>query len=266
MPIPFRILDNRPVYLDQLGRPVSEGELRFYEAGTLNPKDVYSGPDLGVSNGPVVALDSAGRTEVDTWGDGAYRVRLYDGDGVLVSEADDVQVPGGAAAAIPTPEDGKFLSAIGGVMVWDSVRQVPDPTGQNGKTLQSDGTNAIWVAVAAAMANGIITITANSIKWSNGTLAIMAQWGTDTVPASGSPVGNKAFTFPTPFSSLLHVEGSINGSPGVANPMGGIPTFGVGARGAAGATMFIDTNAFGSTVNIINPVPFSWFAIGTVAP
>jgi len=266
MPIPFRILDNRPVYLDQLGRPVKEGALRFYEAGTLNPKNVYSGPDLSVSNGPVVALDSAGRTEVDTWGNGAYRVRLYDVAGVLVSEADDVQVPGGAAAAIPTPEDGKFLSAIGGVMVWDSVRQVPDPTGQNGKTLQSDGLNAIWVAVAAATANGIITITANSIKWSNGTSAIMAQWGSDTVPATGTPVANKAFSFPTAFTALLHVEASINGGPAVANPVGGIPSFGVGGRSAAGAVMNLDTNAFGSTVNIVNPVPFSWFAIGTVAP
>lgn len=260
MAIPFRILDNRPVYLDQLGRPVREGELRFYEAETLDPKDVYSDPDLAVSNGPVVALDSAGRTSVDTWGDGAYRVRLYDVDGVLISEADNVQVPGGATAAIPALEAGKFLTNDGALLLWDDVRQVPDPTGQNGKVLQSDGTNAIWAAMATVVANAEIEFVPGGFKLSDGTTAVLVQFGTVTVGASGSSTAGASFSFATPFSGTPVIVPVVNNRP---NPGGGITAVMIESPGAAGATMGLDSNGF---INIVTPVACGYIAVGPVAP
>jgi hypothetical protein len=262
----FRILNQFPVYLGQTGKPASGGYLLFYDTGTTNPKNVFANKALTINNGNRVDLDASGRTAVDVWGSGDYRVRLYAADNTLIDEADDVEVAGGDAQSIPALVDGFFLTNNGSLMLWAAVRQVPDPTGQNGKVLGTDGSNLLWQTLATVAANCEATITGSGIKLSNGTLAILFQWGSDTVPASGTAVANKAFNFPTAFSALLHVDACINGGPGVANPGGGIPTFGVASRSSTGAVMAIDTNAFGSTINIINPVSFTWFAVGTVAP
>ena len=261
MPIPFRILDNRPVYFDQLGRPASGGRLDFFDAGTLTPKAVYADPSLTVSNGPSVTLDSAGRTEVDTWGDGAYKVRLYDAAGVLQSEADDVQVPGGTSQQIPPLEAGKFLTTDGALLLWDTIIQVPDPTGQNGKVLQSDGANAVWVALAAVAANAVLTFVAGGFKLSDGTTAVLVQFISGTVtPPSGTTTASQAFSFGTAFSSTPVAVATVRDR---ANPGGGIPAHFIQGLSAGGGALVIDTNGFN---NIVNNVPFDIIAIGTVAP
>jgi hypothetical protein len=262
----FRILNNFPVYLNQSGQPAQGGYLLFYEAGTTTPKDVYADKSLSIPNGNRVDLDASGRTAVDVWGNGEYRVRLYASDATLIDEADNVEIAGGDAQSIPALVDGWFLTNNGALLLWAPVRQVPDPTGQSGKVLGTDGANLLWQTLATVAANCEATITGSGIKLSNGSLAILFQWGADEVAPTGSAVASKAFNFPVAFSSLLHVEASINGGPGVANPVGGIPTFGVGGRSSSGAVLAIDTNAFGSSVNIIYAVPFTWFAVGTVPP
>lgn len=247
----FRILDQFPVYLDRLGVPVSGGSLRFYQSGTDTPQDVYGDPDLTVNNGDSVLLSSDGRTTVDVWGSGAYRVRLFAADGTLIKEADDVEIPGGSGTVIPALLTGYYLTNDGSSLIWSPVREVPDPTGQSGKILTNDGTNLFWQDAPAPFSPAIDT---GSIKL--GTKLI--QWGTGTASPSGSYVTTKAIAFPKAFTAVQSlVICAAQGSGAASN--GGIPIIGYTGLSNTGAVANIDMNAFG---NIVNAVTFSWLAIG----
>jgi hypothetical protein len=263
----FRILDQSPVYFDLQGNLAAGGQLRFYESGTTTPKDVYGDEALTVNNGPEVDIDPDGRADVDIWGDGlgAYRVRLYASDDTLVWERDDVDIQGGGTT-IPALDSGAYLTNNGSVLQWLDILQPPDPTGQSGKVLSNNGTSLLWQALATSSANAILTFVTGGIKISDGTTAKLFLFGSDTVAANpSSPVASKAFSYGSTFTSAPQVFATINGSAGVANPGGGIPSSGVSSVGVSSALFNIDTNAFGSTINVTNPVPFFWFAVGPVA-
>ena len=252
----FRILDQFPVYLNLSGQLADGGSLKFYDTGTTTPRDVYADPDKTVNNGTSVLIGSDGRPVVDIWGDGSYRVRLYDVDGTLIDEADDVEIQGGGGTAIPALETGKVLSNDGAVLQWVSVLEVPDPTGSSGKVLGNDGENLIWQAPPTPSSFAPV-ITPNSIKLGT----IMLQWGSDTIAPTGANTANKAFSFATTFTALYYVEATLNGSSGTSGGIG-IPVLSVGARSIAGATAFIDSN--NDAFTIINSSPFTWFAVGSV--
>lgn len=260
----FRILDQDPVYRDLNDVIAAGGHLRFYESDTTTPKDVYGDEALTINNGPEVLIGSDGRSTVDIWGDGlgAYRVRLYDADENLVFERDDVDLPD-AGLTIPALQSGEFLTNNGSVLQWDAISQVPDMTGQSGKVLGNNGTTAIWQALATVDANAIITFVSGGFKISDGTNARLFQFGTDTFAASTSTVANKTFSFGTAFTGSPVVYLTLNAGPGTHNPAGGIPSCGVTSVSLTQATANIDTNAFN---NIVSPVPFFWWAVGTVAP
>src|SRR3989304_1853639 len=125
----FRVTDQFPQYCDAAGVPLAGGRLRFYFAGTTTAANVYGDKALTVNNGSTVDLDSSGRTNVDVWSDGtALRMRLYDAASVLIGEADNVELPGGAATSLPAFVAGKFLTNDGAVLSWATIREVPDPT------------------------------------------------------------------------------------------------------------------------------------------
>lgn len=249
----FRILDQFPVYLDRLGMPASGGYLAFFDTGTDTPKDVFGDPDLTVNNGSTVLIDSAGRTVVDVWGSGAYRVRLYAADDTLIAEAEDVEIPGGTGAVIPALEANKFLTNDGGVLQWAQVLQVPDPTGAGGKVLGTDGTNTFWQSadINPPVSNG-------SIKLGD----TLIQWGTDVIAPSGVTFANKTINFPTAFSTVLHVQAAIKQLSNVAE-LGGIPAIGCDGWSNTGANIVINF-AYGETsgYNIINSCGIAWIAIG----
>lgn len=251
----FRILDQFPVFLDRLGAPASGGYLAFFDTGTDTPKDVYGDPDLTVNNGSTVLIGSDGRTVVDVWGSGSYRVRLYAVDDTLIAEADDVEIPGGTGATIPALDPNKFLTNDGSVLQWATVLQPPDPTGAGGKILGTDGVNLFWQAAPAAFNPPVST---GSIQLGD----TLIQWGSDTVPPSGVSFANKNITFPKPFGSVLHVQAGIKQLSNVA-ASGGIPAIGCDAWTNTGATIVINF-AYGETsgYNIINPCGIAWIAIG----
>lgn len=142
----FLILDPRPVYFTSTGAVAAGGSLKFFQSGTTTPQDVYGDSDLSTNNGAVLALGTDGRTSVDVWGDGtnAYRVQLFDANGALQFDVDNVAIPGGLS--IPTLVSGKVLSNDGAGLVWAAMTGVPDPTGQSGRVLSNDGTNPTWIA------------------------------------------------------------------------------------------------------------------------
>lgn len=269
----FLIGDPRPVYFNQTGEAAAGGRLVFSMAGTATPQDVYGDEDLTVNNGSTLTLGTDGRTSVDVWGDGTtpYRVQLYDANGALQFDVDNVGLPGGggAAGSIPSLATGQFLTNDGSQLLWADIRQLPDPTGQSGKVLSTDGTNFTWITKPADGAagtpgtNAAVTVTPTSVKWSNGAGDMFfIQGGSDSAPASGIASTNKDITFPTAFKSILAV--SVNPTSNSVAGNGKFPIPMARNKTTSGFTATFDTN---DTVDgaIIGAVPFDWIAFGTVA-
>jgi hypothetical protein len=89
-PAGFRLTDDD-------NNPLAGGSLRYYGAGTTTPKAVYADAALGVSLGSIVNLNASGEpvtggnVQVIVYpGTGAYRVRLYDANGVLIWDQDGI--------------------------------------------------------------------------------------------------------------------------------------------------------------------------------
>lgn len=251
----FRILDQAPTYLDLLGNLCSGGYLAFYQAGTTTPANVYGDEALTVNLGPTVAIGTDGRTVTDVWGSGTYRVRLYTAANLLVFDRDNVQVPGGGLT-IPALVNGYFLSTDGSVLIWQPVRQVPDPTGEAGKLVGSDGTNAIWQTLASL---NIPTATLTAGKMVLGPFLI--QWGIGSAPSSGTTTTSQAITFGQPYSATPAVMVQPTGVSSLSGAWSAIPT--PLGPSASGFTAYFNSNStIPGTGNFTSAQPFNWIALG----
>ena len=269
----FRILDQRPVYFDLAGNLANGGSLKFYETGTTTPKDVYATPDKSVNNGSTVAIGADGRSMVDIWGYGSYRVRLYNADGTLIDEADNVGIPGGTGTTIPALVSGYFLTNDGAVLSWAQIRQLPDPTGSADKVLSTDGENFIWVAKpsdGSAGTNAAVKVDAKNVTIGDGSGTqdkFVIQSGSGTITAGGSTTAQKDVTFPTAFKSLMAVVAVVTNN-GVTSVQF-TPSMAVLNKSLTGFTAYAQVSAYqgGSNhdANIINDVTFDWIAFGAIA-
>lgn len=151
----FQILSPLRPYFNQQGQIAAGGNLKFYEAGTTTLRSVYGDRALTVNNGSTVTLDAAGYPTAEIWGDAAlaYKVRLYDVDNVLQDEQDWIEVDGDT---FPTGTDGQFLGLSGGNPTYQTIRQVPDPTGHANKFLTTDGTTLSFAEINAGV-KGVVT-------------------------------------------------------------------------------------------------------------
>lgn len=267
----YRFANPAPVFFNLLGlEPIPGGSLTFYSINTTTLKNTWSNETLTVLNTNPVILDGGGRASTDIFLDGDYSVLCKDSGGNTIWTRDVIS---GAVAGqtIPALVNGQFLTNDGSNLLWQAIRQLPDATastnqipvtnggGPSGYTLQNlpSFTNPLTIAA----------LSSGSVKMVNGANAVTLSWGADTVAPSGTAIASKVFTFNgVTYTATPRVVATINGGPGVASASGGIPSSGVTSISLTGATFNIDTNAFGSTVNITQPVPFLWFAIGPVAP
>lgn len=169
----FRILDQKPVYRTNTDIAAAGGSLTFFVTGTTTPKVVYGDKAMTVNNGSTVTLDSAGRPNVDVWGDGAYRVTLKDSAGAVQWTLDNVEIQDSGGLAIPALSAAKFLYNDGSTVSWATVLQLPDMTGHSGKQLGTDGTTAFWEAknTSSVAKHQTVTVTgaATTIDLSLGT-------------------------------------------------------------------------------------------------
>lgn len=268
----FRILNQFPVYRGADDLPLVGGTIRFYESNTTTPKSVYGGPDLTPDNGPVIALGTDGRPEVDIWGNGVYRVRLYDADGTLVPgcEVDDVEIPGGDATTIPVLVDGYFLSNNGALLLWVELRQLPDPTGQDGKMVVADGDGYILQSIPEPpepVDPDIVVGAGPSLQagTSDEPTKFKILSGSDSAPASGSKVTSKIVEFDPPFSTTPRVF-PVNRSGFVTQSGDIMPTVAITAVSPTQFTVQFCTQVGegNSDANIISAVNFDWVAFGFV--
>jgi hypothetical protein len=256
----YRVFDPNPVFWNLLATdPLRAGWIQFYNIGTTTPKNTWSDAGLTVLNTNPIVMDAGGRFTVNVFGDGDYTMVAFDRFGAMQWTRDIISGQS-AGQTIPPLEVDEFLTNDGSNLLWRPVRQLPDATGAAGRIPVTTGTGPDGYTLQnLSSANALITYPSGGIKLSDGTNARMIQFGTDTVPSSGTFNSAKLITFGTAFSSAPRVFVELNGR---ANPAGGIPAHLVESISTTGANVIIDTNGFN---NITQSVPFSFYAIGTVA-
>lgn len=95
------------------GAPVSGAVIRFYDAGTTNPKTVYSDYDLETEIGTSVTTNSLGYPTTDGTtrtliyvGTAAYKITIEDADAVVLATHDNVK----GAVAVFEPTDTSVIA------------------------------------------------------------------------------------------------------------------------------------------------------------
>lgn len=263
----FRIFSQLNTFIGQSLQFLPGGYLKFYEAGTTTPKDVYGEEALETNNGPQIALDASSRPTFDIWGEGSYFVELYDADDVKQGEADDCEIPGGGGLTIPalSGNSGKYLTNNGSILLWNAVREVPDPTGQSGKVLGNDGSNLLWQAAPTApivpplptegVVQGATSLQAG--KWKE-------QTGTFTAPASGGSTTTVSVVFPTAYSgNALHFSLTIHG--GGHQSGGPVVWYLTSPASGTGATIEFDiAEGASASPNFGTAVTGTWKATGII--
>lgn len=257
MPAAFRLYSKMDTFWGLTGQLLPGGYLKFYDAGTTTPKDVFGEKALATNNGSTIALDASSRPSLDVWGSGAYFVEIYDADDNKQGEADNVEIPGGEATALPALVDGEFLTNDGSVMSWAEVREVPDPTGHADEVLSSDGTALTWIQKPSNGADANDPITDGRI-----------QSGTDSASASGAKIATKSVTFGTAYSAAPIVVATVKGTAPTSS--GAYPKVSITAVSTTGFTVTFSTTTGGTSADsfsgsdLSGTTNFNWIAVGVV--
>lgn len=240
------------------------GSITFYETDLTTLKDTYSDPLLSTVNSNPVLLDSAGRLSTDVWGSGNYGAVIKNSSGTVIETRNNIQSGAGTGQSIPSLATGQFLTNDGSNLLWQDILQVPDPTDFSNYVLYSDGTIAYWGSLALPTPDIVVSTDDKSFQagTSDNTSKFLLLMGTDTAPASGTYTTTKAITFPTTFATCIHASAQPQTN---SNPGGPMVSYPSAAPTPSGVTFVFDVaEGNPSQSNIVNNVPFSWFAIGFI--
>lgn len=271
----FAFYNPAPVFFDLLGlEPVNGGFLHFYDRGTTNDRDTWDTPEMDIAdlNPNPVPLDSAGRANAPIFLDGEYTVVCKDSLGATIWTRD--VIPGGdSALTIPALENGEFLTNDSVNLLWQTVRQMPDATGSTGQVpvTNGGGANGYTLQDLPEAPTLDIVITASSVRIGDGssTTKWFEQVGDDSAAATGTKTATASVTFPTAFTSLLHIS-IVPTSASSCATANIIPGWAITAQSATGFTVTFSTLTGGSSAdgfsgsNIVNSIPFDWKATGTL--
>jgi hypothetical protein len=254
----YRPLGTFPQYFLADGTVNDGGLINFYETDLTTRKDTFSDQGLTIPNANPVVLDSSGRPTTDIWGSDAYGVVITDSLGANPRTFNNIQPDVGTGQTIPALVNGDFLTNDGSSLLWDTVLQVPDPTGEAGKTIATDGSLVFWQTPATD-----VPISGDSGSIVVGTTRII--WGNGTFPASGTNSASIVMTFSPAFSGTPYFIGVT------ANGQNPTAIEGILATAAINPTMngftaYADTGfaAIPNSHTIINAIAFQWSAIGPV--
>ena len=278
----YRFRDPSPVFENLLGlRNAPGGNWHFYELGTTDPKLTYQDYEQTIPNTNPITLTAAGRFPVPVWLDGDYTVELKAADGSSIINPTDIrpEIAPGLAIPDPTGHAGEYLTNDGSTVQWSGVIwNLPDPSGSAGYMLvvNSDGTDYILQPQPEPPEipepEIVISDTAPysfRAGVSDNTTKFLMQFGSQTAAANPSGRTTTAvITFPTPFVKIFHI--------GLTQNISAVGTFGIGAtQSVSGYTPGTAATSVTATFNsaddggdsgyqIINAIPFTWVAYGTV--
>lgn len=266
----FRIFRPFSTFFKDDGTLNAGGYFNFYITDTTTPKNVYSLREAGVSLGSTIALGLDGRPVSDFWAedDTPYRVRMYDADDDQQGDDyDDVQPEGDAGDVLPAMVEGEFIYSDGASWLTRAISEVPDMTGMTGRVLGTDGNDALWQVLAAAVTYdadnlpGGIEASATSVVIGD----VRIQWGADTCPSISALTSTKSVTFDTAFSATPYAVVVTSKSTGVtSNSPSGTPTVAANNYSTTGftATAFVGEENTGGTDTITSAVNFTYVAFG----
>lgn len=262
----FQLYNPAPVYFDLLGlQPIAGGSITFYDKGTTALKNTWSDEELTTLNPNPVDLDAGGRVDTQVWLDGDYSIVIRDSDGQTIA-ARDITSGQGASASIPPLVGDGFLTNDGTNMFWQTIREVPDPTGLTNRILSNDGSNLLWIEQPEIpeIPDPEIVVTPNSFRAgvSDDTTKRFDLAGTATASATGGRETNSSVTFSTPFAVTPIFIGCM---PTSQSNAGGPMVPEVIAMSATGFTVkWTIAAGAGIDAKINNAVPYMWWAVGTV--
>lgn len=263
----YQFTDPAPVFFDSLGlEPIAGGSVTFYEKGTTSLKNTWSDEELTILNPNPVDLDASGRTNTQVWLDGDYSIVVRDQFGQVVVPTRDITSGQGASASIPPLVGDGFLTNDGTNMFWQTIREVPDPTGLTNRILSTDGSNLLWIEQPEIpeIPDPEIVVTPNSFRAgvSDNTTKYFTQTGTATSSATGGRESNNSVTFPTPFAATpTFIDCMPTSQSNAGGPM--VPE--IIAMSATGFTVkWTIAAGAGIDAKINNAVPYMWKAEGTV--
>lgn len=264
----YQLLEPGRVFFNLTALEIAAGgSLTFYEVGTTTPKNTYSDPALTILNANPVDLDSAGRSETETWGTGNYDVVLKDSTGATVWTR-EVNSQVQAGATIPALVADEFLTSDGTTLSWQPVLQVPDPTGSEGALLQVAGGIPTWVAPVVSGTTIVIATDAATIG-SGGATNWKIQKGSASAAATAGKTASASVVFPTAYAATPDVQVAIT-TTSACSTANIIPSLAVSAKSTTGFTVTFSTLTGGTSAdsfsasNIVNAVSFDWLANGTV--
>lgn len=263
----FQFFNPAPVYFDLLGvDPIMGGSITFYDKGTTELRDTWNREEQGdayLNTNPII-LDAAGRSPVQIWMDGEYSYVIRDAGGVTI-RAGDFTSGQSAGASIPPLAPG-FLTNDATNLAWQTIRQVPDPSGMNNRLLSTDGANLLWIEPPEppVIPEPEIVVELSPFLFQAGTsddaTKYFQQAGSGSALATGGRDTNASVTFPNqfaaaPFVMIQPTNVSNSGGPMVSE---------LTAVSASGfTTNFTIAAGSGADAKIFNPVPFAWVAFGT---
>lgn len=266
----YQFFNPAPVYFDLLGiEPIMGGSITFYDKGTTTLRDTWSREEQGnayLNTNPII-LDAAGRSPVQIWMDGDYSYVIRDADGVLVREGDFTSGQT-AGASIPSLVADRFLTNDGTNLLWQLVRQVPDPAGMNDRILGTDGANLLWVekpATPEIPEPDVVVQTTPFYKLQIGkstqTTKSLVLCGAGNAPATGGRESNSSITFGEAFATTPNFISCI---PTSQSNAGGPMVPELTAMSSTGFTVkWTIAAGAGVDAKILNAVPYIWRAEGT---
>jgi len=265
----FRPLGQFNQYFLNNGQVNNGGSITFYETDLTTLKNTYSDPSLIVLNANPVLLDAAGRLTTDVWGSGIYGAVIKDALGTIIQTRNNIQSGADPGFSIPALITGDFLTNDGSNLLWAPVRQVPDPTGQAGKVVGTDGTVVFWQAATTPPAPASITVTATSLRAADTTTTTnssLVQGGSGNIPPSGGHTATGSVTFPVPFKTGTQPIVTCTANGGGITPGGFYGVVSTSNITNTGFTFMVNVNegAAQAPNNITSTVYFSYIAIGEV--
>lgn len=266
----YQFYNPAPVFFDLLGTQIAaNGTLEFYEAGgTTTERDTWSDPGLTVLNTNPIQLGPDARSEVPIFCDGNYTVVLKNALGAVIATN---QLISGASAgtSIPSLVNGRFLSNDGSNLLWQTILQVPDPTGSTAHNLTTDGANLIWAPIPGppTVPDPQIVVAAASFRAGISTddTKFLIQMGSATATATGTFSATASVTFDAPYSTrpFVFIMQTTD-----SNPQGPIIGSTTSVASTTGFTARLTLATVGTSGSVVNDVPFDWISFGTkeIAP
>jgi hypothetical protein len=267
------LLQPKPQFCDPNGKPYAGGLIGTFVKGTMSPKTTWKDPDQIAINTNPITLDGAG--ECSMWGDGDYRLILYDAAGNLIWDQPATTIVSAAmypVTSAPTTLDAmNYLGVTTAIAAEATARDAAiaasaasveaDLTIEINNRILADNNITNYTTTAVADLIAVDTSLQTQISLITGTPTTYMQSGRTTLGAGGSV----HVTFPAPFAhSISAVVCTLADATVLSTGAFGSVTFAALNLTTTGC----DVVAYqGSTAVTTPPAPlaptFYWVAIGS---